>query len=164
MWSWGFLRAILRLKENHMKRFWVVQATRTSMTGGWQCTEQIPTFLLDSNIQGFTDAKGAVEVAKRMIGPGANVDENSVAPWEDGDRNELTVRTGNWERDKPYILCDGNKVVDTAHSLNQIRAIARAYTPKAAGEVVIAQVLEAHASMDVCEKNRPTGCAMLTPD
>jgi hypothetical protein len=36
---------------------------------GWESSQQVPTFYLDENVQGFLDEEGAKRVARRVIDP-----------------------------------------------------------------------------------------------
>ena len=54
-----------------------INATRTcySVRSGsnWTRTNQIPTFYLDSNMQGIVDAEHAEKIARRILGVGDSV-------------------------------------------------------------------------------------------
>ena len=52
---------------SQMTTRYVVQARITRLTEGWRQTTQLPTFLLDADIQGIVDEKHAEEIARSFI-------------------------------------------------------------------------------------------------
>lgn len=48
-------------------QLWCVQATVTRYSNGAGTTSQIPTFFLDGNIQGITDAKHCERIAVEIV-------------------------------------------------------------------------------------------------
>jgi hypothetical protein len=49
---------------------WAVTAQRERKVPGaigWQCSEQIPTFYLNSDVQGITDEAGALRLAAEIL-------------------------------------------------------------------------------------------------
>jgi hypothetical protein len=63
---------------------YIVQATIVQNNNGWRLMSQLPSFLLDSEIQGIVDAKHAADIARsfiQRIDPDAEV-SISVANWD----------------------------------------------------------------------------------
>ena len=54
--------------------FYVVTATVTRITSEGTIMSQVPTFFLDSNVQGIVDEKHAEQIANEIINP--TQDEN----------------------------------------------------------------------------------------
>lgn len=46
-----------------------VTATVETDCGGWRGMVQVPYFVVDGNVQGFTTRQGAMETARRVIDP-----------------------------------------------------------------------------------------------
>ena len=48
---------------------YAINATVTRKVDGWVSTVQVPTFYLDPNVQGITDAFHAQQIAAQIINP-----------------------------------------------------------------------------------------------
>lgn len=64
-----------------MNNLWLITAnlieTRWDGNDRLRSSTQIPTFLMDGNIQGFTDMNGAKHAARRLLNTASGWDEHS---------------------------------------------------------------------------------------
>lgn len=68
---------------------WRVTAQVTRVQDGWQSSRQVPTFYLDSDLQGITGAEHAIRVAQEVIDPYAELAVHATV--QEADANRLTL-------------------------------------------------------------------------
>lgn len=64
----------MRLKKENNIVFYLITGTETLDTGKGRISRQIPSFFLNSNIQGIVSEEHAVKIAKNILDPWNNAD------------------------------------------------------------------------------------------
>jgi hypothetical protein len=67
-----------------MTHQWIVQAQVVVGRLGWTSSVGVPSFILDSGLQGIQNEEHAIQIAKKVVDPQGLAEEVhvSVAPWE----------------------------------------------------------------------------------
>src|SRR5215210_7711666 len=89
-------RSITRTRKGSFMLY-AITAVCNRTEGQYQRTIQMPTFYLDSNVQGIRDAGHAQRIAENMFAstnPEATFTVAAVARWEECPWSDVTVRRG----------------------------------------------------------------------